>query len=354
MQVNFAPLNADWGLAHLVINSVCFAFSVILTLYAAPYRRIFLCASCPHKACHFNAFHMYWMWCFHYPGEGLVGAFQRMLPEQKCITFALAALIFLNQPQSVFYRNSLYNYEGQVAELVLYCFSISAFLTFWLVIIDVMSKQNPVFATFRKGFWIYKSMFLVCFFAAHFYRLYVVLGYARKETGAQNSQSNPDFFEKLGGYPFVSFIFSAFAICLDSRPCFHSFFSVSWLWFGPCGGSRASASAAAISSRCPTFQLGTVRLRTFCPPFSDSCLMHRLLAKQHLLHVFSAFVLLFCVAQPMAGPVHVHVECLRPLSASIEIHLRVVSRLQRFFPNGLLFIYPSFSLSSSPRRCSLP
>ncbi len=33
MVVNFAPLNADWGLAHIVINSVCFAFSVVLTLY---------------------------------------------------------------------------------------------------------------------------------------------------------------------------------------------------------------------------------------------------------------------------------------------------------------------------------
>ena len=143
------------------------------------------------------------MWSFHFPGEFLLGAFQRMLPEQKCITFALVALIFLNQPQSVFYRNSLYNYEGQVAELVFYCFAIAAFLTFWLVVIDVMSKEKPLFSSFRKGFWIYKSLFFVAFFVAHFLRLYIVLGYALKETGSQNSQSNPDFFEKLGGYYFV-------------------------------------------------------------------------------------------------------------------------------------------------------
>jgi hypothetical protein len=146
---------------------------------------------------------MYWMWSFHFPGEFLLGAFQRMLPEQKCITFALAALICLNQPQSVFYRNSLYNYQGQVAELVLYCFAIAAFLTFWLVVIDVMSKEKPLFSSFRKGFWIYKSLFFVAFFVAHFLRLYFVLGYALKETGSQNSQSNPDFFEKLGGNYFV-------------------------------------------------------------------------------------------------------------------------------------------------------
>jgi hypothetical protein len=51
---------------------------------------------------------MYWMWSFHAPGEGLLRAFRRMLPEQKCITFALFALIVLNQPQAVFYGSSLY------------------------------------------------------------------------------------------------------------------------------------------------------------------------------------------------------------------------------------------------------
>jgi hypothetical protein len=133
----------------------------------------------------------------------LRGAFERMLPEQKCITFALAALIFLNQPQSVFYSNSLYYFQGQVAELVLYCFAIAVFLTFWLVIMDVMSKQNPLFSTFRRGFWLYKSLFFVAFFTAHFLRLFRVLGYARQETGPQNSQSDPEFFDKLGGPNFV-------------------------------------------------------------------------------------------------------------------------------------------------------
>ena len=96
-----------------------------------------------------------------------------------------------------------YYYEGQLAELALYCFSIAAFLTFWLVIIDVMSKHNRTFSSFSSGFWIYKSFFFIFFFAAHFSRLAQVLGYAREETGFQNSQSNPDFFAKLGGYYFV-------------------------------------------------------------------------------------------------------------------------------------------------------
>jgi hypothetical protein len=213
MEVVFAPLNADWGFAHLVINSVCFAFSVLLTLYArqrarqqrfVTFQTQHFIALTPSALSRRNTACMYWMWCFHAPGEGLQRVFQRMLPEQKCITFALAALIFLNQPQSVFYRNSLYYFEGQMAELILYCFAIAAFLTYWLVIIDVMSKQNPQFSTFRKGFWIYKSLFFALFFAAHLLRLAHVLGYAREESGAQNSQSDPDFFEKLGGPYFVS------------------------------------------------------------------------------------------------------------------------------------------------------
>jgi hypothetical protein len=146
---------------------------------------------------------MYWLWSFHVSGEGFLSTFHHMLPEQKCISFALFALIVLNQPQSVFYENSLYYYEGQLAELALYCFAVSAFLTFWLVVIDVMSKQNRLFSTFSSGFWIYKSFFFIFFFASHFFRLSQVLGYAREESGFQNSQSNPDFFSKLGGYYFV-------------------------------------------------------------------------------------------------------------------------------------------------------
>jgi hypothetical protein len=219
MEVNFAPLNADWGLAHLVINSVCFASSVVLTLYVPLVLPLL-----PHH----NTFCMYWMWCFHLPGEGLLGAFQRMLPEQKCITFALAALIFLNQPQSVFYRNSLYYYEGQIAELILYCFSIAAFLTYWLVVIDVMSKQNPQFSSFRRGFWIYKSLFFALFFTAHLLRLSHVLGYARQETGAQNSQSDPDFFEKLGGLYFVRCFSRFFVVFL----CFLRFAAAFFLFHG--------------------------------------------------------------------------------------------------------------------------
>jgi hypothetical protein len=208
MQVNFAPLNADWGLAHLVINSVCFAHSVLLTMYE---HKTTLTAALPD---HCDTFFMYWMWRFHLPGGGLLDAFQRMLSEQKCITFALVALVILNQPQSVFYSNSLYNYEGQLAQLILYCTSIAAFLTFWLVIIDVMSKQNPLFSTFSSGFWVYKSLFFVCFVTAHLLRLLNVLGFSREQTGAQNSQSSPDVFDKLGGYYFVCSTFFISSACV--------------------------------------------------------------------------------------------------------------------------------------------
>ena len=52
MVVNFAPLNADWGLAHLVINSVCFAFSVILTMYVT---RLPITSSCMHRGTSISA-----------------------------------------------------------------------------------------------------------------------------------------------------------------------------------------------------------------------------------------------------------------------------------------------------------
>lgn len=154
-----------------------------------------------------------------------------------------------------------YYYEGQLAELALYCFSVAAFLTFWLVIIDVMSKQNRMFSSFSSGFWIYKSLFFMCFFAAHFSRLSQVLGYAREESGFQNSQSNPDFFAKLGGYYFVRR--SPRDVCLHlARLTFpaRSFALRLWESCGPFGGSCACASVAAISRRCPISQPATVRL----------------------------------------------------------------------------------------------
>ena len=192
MQVNFGVLNADWGFAHLIINSVGFAFSSVLALY--------------------------WIWIFRVPGKGPLAAFLHMLPEQKCITFALLALVLLNQPQTVFNKNFLYYYEGQVAQLVVYCLAIATFLTFWLVIIDVMSKQNPTFSSFRSGFWIYKSLFFVVFFSAHFARLFVVLGFERQESEAQNSQTNPDAFEKLGGWSFVRCVSTLILVHAVTRP----------------------------------------------------------------------------------------------------------------------------------------
>jgi len=132
----------------------------------------------------------------HPPQSGFLLHFPAHFVCSECNTLP-------TQPQTVFNRNYLYYYAGQVAQLLVYCLAIASFLTFWLVIIDVMSKQNPTFSTFRSGFWIYKSLFFVVFFGAHFARLFDVLGYVRKESGAQNSQSNPDAFEKLGGWSFV-------------------------------------------------------------------------------------------------------------------------------------------------------
>jgi hypothetical protein len=265
---------------------------------------------------------MYWLWSFHLPGQGLLGAFHRMLPEQKCITFALAALIFLNQPQSVFYRNSLYYYQGQIAELILYCFSIAAFLTYWLVVIDVMSKQNPIFSSFSKGFWIYKSLFFALFFAAHLLRLSHVLGYARQETGAQNSQSDPDFFEKLGGLYFVrySWLLCDFPELLTLLwQLFFSFMAIIWaLWW--------IKSVRKCSRNLKTLPYLSTRYRQVVVAIAFSIHFFRsmIFLKLHET-LYAAVLFVLRLAQYLAWSIHDDIKRVRSDAAPVKIHIRVFS-----------------------------